>query len=134
MQVVLLFCNEAHTEPSGKLTISGIFNELYAPDFPAKQERVVLAGVIEWDRVCGGMTPFTINLLSPDEKSIFTIDGHSQVDRRPSSRPPAKSVLILPMENVVFGTPGEYRVETTVDGQNISGPSLHLMRSDSNDL
>jgi hypothetical protein len=130
METVFLFCRAAATDNDGLLNIEGVFNELYAPDFPARQESMVLAGVIEWGRDTEGRIPFTIDLTDPDGKPIFSIDGHSDVEKRPLTRAPAKTQLVLPLENVMFTAPGQYRVRLKVNGQEIAGPSMHLMQSE----
>jgi hypothetical protein len=126
MNTVLFFCENAVSGPDGKLDVEGIFNELYAPGFPASQDRLILAGIIEWDRHTEGTQPFVIHLLDPDNKPIFTIEGHSDVDARPDTRPPARTHLILPLENLVFIRPGQYRARLELQDQQISGPSLYL--------
>jgi hypothetical protein len=130
MNITLFFCEHAATRSDGKLTADGIFNELYTPSFPAKQDKILLAGIIEWDRDIKGRQPFTIHLLDPEEKPIFTIEGHSEIDERSDERPPAKTHLIFPLENLIFTDPGQYQVRIDLLGQQISGPSLHLMQSD----
>ena len=95
---MLLFCKEAAAGPDGRLNIQGVFNELYASDFPARQEHLVLAGVIEWERHTQGRIPFKIDLTGPDGKSVFSIDGHTDVEFRPVNSAPAKTQLVLPME------------------------------------
>ncbi|MCI0446928.1 hypothetical protein L0152_27465 [bacterium] len=109
--------------------MNGIFNELYASGFPARQEQVILAGIVEWDRDEEGKQPFTIHLMDPDENPIFTIHGYSEVDARPDSRPPARTHLIFPLENLVFTSPGQYRIRMDISGQRISGPSLYLLHT-----
>ena len=134
MQVTLLFCNEAKTETNGTLSMQGIFNELYAPGFPARQDAVVLAGLIEWDRDTQGMTDFMINLNDAGGKSIFTIEGRSEVEARNKNQAPAKSQLLLTIDKLVFPEAGEYQVETTIEGVNFGGPSPHVIRSGKADL
>jgi hypothetical protein len=129
MNIVLFFCEHAFTRPDGKLDVDGIFSELYAPGFPARQGKLILAGIIEWDRGTHGKQPFTIHLLDPDHQPVFTIDGHSEVDERSDSRPPARTHLILPLENLVFTKSGQYQVRIKVSNRQFSGPSLHLMNS-----
>ncbi len=130
MESMLLFCKEAAAGPDGRLNIQGVFNELYASDFPARQEHLVLAGVIEWERHTQGRIPFKIDLTGPDGKSVFSIDGHTDVEFRPVNSAPAKTQLVLPMEKVMFPVPGQYRVRLTVNDAETLGPSMHLMRSD----
>ena len=129
MEAVFLFCTNAGVGPDGKLSIHGIFNELRAPDFPALQDKIVLVGIVEWQRDLEGRIPFTVNLADPAGISIFSIEGHTDVEARPPSKAPAKTQLILPLKNVMFPVPGHYRVRININGTDLSGPSMHLLRS-----
>ncbi len=129
MEAVFLFCTNAGVGPDGKLNIHGIFNELRAPDFPALQDRMVLVGIVEWQRDLEGRIPFAVDLNDPGGVSIFSIEGHTDVEARPSSKAPAKTQLILPLKNVMFPVPGHYRVRININGTDLSGPSMHLLRS-----
>ena len=102
MNVALFFCESAETVANGKLDLRGIYNELHAPSFPARQDHLMLAGLVEWDHEDHGKQPFKIDLLDPDGAEIFTIDGHSEVEARPATRPPSKTHLILPLQNLIF--------------------------------
>lgn len=128
MEAVFLFCTAASEGPDGKLDIHGVFNELYAPDFPARQDRMVLAGIVEWDRDLEGRIPFAVDLVDSDGMSIFSIDGYTDVDARPASRAPAKTHFILPMKNVMFPATGQYRVRVDLNGSAVTGPTMHLLR------
>ena len=130
MEAVFLFCADAQAAPDGKLDIHGVFNELYAPDFPARQDQMVLVGIVEWQRDVQGRIPFTVDLVDADGLAIFSIEGHTDVDERPASRAPAKTHFILPLKNVMFPTPGHYRVRININGSEVAGPSMHLMRSE----
>ena len=130
MEAIFLFCQDAAAGPDGRLNIQGVFSELYASDFPARQDRLVLVGVIEWERNAQGRIPFKIDLTDPDGDPVFSIDGHTDVESRPMNSAPAKTHLVLPMEKVMFPVPGQYRVRLTANAEEIFGPSMHLMRSD----
>ena len=129
METVFLFCTDAGTGPDGKLSIHGIFNELHAPDFPARQDKMVLVGIVEWQRDLQGRIPFTVDLTDPEGKAIFSIEGHTDVESRPPSKAPAKTHLILPLKDVMFPAPGNYRVRININGSELTGPSMHLIRS-----
>jgi hypothetical protein len=129
MEAVFLFCTDAGSGPDGKLNIHGIFSELQAPDFPARQDSMVLVGIIEWQRDLQGRIPFTVDLTDPDGKSIFSIEGHTDVEARPQSKAPAKTQLILPLKKVMFPAPGHYRVQIKINDVELQGPSMHLMRA-----
>ncbi len=129
MESVFLFCTDAGTGPDGKLSIHGIFNELHAPDFPARQDKMVLVGIVEWQRDLQGRIPFTVDLTDPEGMAIFSIEGHTDVETRSPSKAPAKTHLILPLKDVMFPAPGHYRVRININGSELTGPSMHLIRS-----
>ena len=129
MEVNLFFCKHADTNEDGQLNMQGIFNELYAPAFPARQDLLVIAGIIEWDKHQHGKIPFQIHLADERGKAIFTIEGHSQVDSRAEKQPPAKTQLLLPVEKIVFPEAGRYHAECLIEDENFPGPSLYLMQS-----
>ena len=129
MQAVFLFCTDAGAGPDGKLNIHGIYSELQAPGFPARQDKMVLVGILEWQRDLQGRIPFTVDLIDPEGKSIFSIEGHTDVEARSKSKAPAKTQLILPLKNVLFPAPGHYRVRININGSELEGPSMHLIQS-----
>jgi hypothetical protein len=129
VEAVFLFCTDAATRADGKLDIHGVFNELYAPDFPARQDNMVLVGIVEWQREVAGRIPFAVDLVDGEGMAIFSIEGHTDVDARPPSRAPAKSHFILPLKNVMFPVPGSYRLRIRIDDAELAGPSMHLLRS-----
>ncbi len=128
MEAVFLFCADAQAGSDGKLDIHGVFNELYAPDFPARQDQMILVGIVEWQRDLQGRIPFTVDLVDAEGLAIFSIEGHTDIDERPASRAPAKTHFILPLKKVMFPAPGHYRVRININGNEVAGPSMHLMR------
>lgn len=129
MRLTLFFCERAETRSDGKLDTQGIFNELYAPGFPARQDYLLLAGLVEWERDEAGRQEFRIEITDPGGQSIFSINGHTDVDAREASRPPPRSHLIFPLNNLVFPEPGTYRTRVQLAGDTLEGPALYLMSS-----
>jgi hypothetical protein len=125
-----LVCDDARMRPDGKMDIHGIFNDLMAPGFPARQDRMVFVATIEWDRDDEGRHKFKIDLKGPDGRVSLTVDGHTDVDVRPPGRPPPRTRLIVPLEDVVFPQAGRYLFEVRVKGKKLRGPSLFLMESE----
>jgi len=125
LQYVFL-CDDAREDPHGKLNVDGIFHDLFAPGFPAIQERMVLVLVIEWDRKDQGRYNLKAEMVGPDGTVILTVDGHSDVETPPHHRPRARTRLIMPLEKVVFPQPGRYFLRVMAKGQRFRGPSLHL--------
>ena len=126
MECALFFCHRAGSDDSGQLEIRGIFDELRAPSFPARQPRMRLAGLVSWNEGERGRVPFLIELLDPGDKAVFTIQGFSEVEESPGSAAPPRTQLNLPLEDVTFPEPGRYRIRIDVDGNQVFGPSLYL--------
>lgn len=125
-----LVCDDARMRADGKMDVQGVFNDLAAPGFPAKQERMVLVTTIEWSRDDEGRHKFKVDLVGPDGRPSLTVDGHTDVDRRPADRPPPRTRLILPLENVIFPRPGRYDFQLRVKGKKLRGPSLFVMEGE----
>ena len=119
------FCDAAGTE-DGKLSIHGIFNELIAAGFPARHDRLVLCAVVTWPPHTSGRKEFVVDLLDPEEQSVFTVTGHTDVGPSQAGRPDARTNLILPLEKIVFPVAGRYRSRFRIDGEDRFGPDLHL--------
>ena len=122
-------CDRAGTLPDGKLDLQGVFHDLYAPGFPAKQGEMTLALMIEWDRGDEGRYQFRIDMVGPSGKPGLTVEGHSDVSDPDPTRPPPRTQLVMPMKDVVFPEAGEYRFELKMKGQTLPGPTLYLMET-----
>jgi hypothetical protein len=128
--ILALVCDRAVTTKDGKLDVHGAFNDLFAPGFPARQERMVLVLGLEWDRSDEGRFTFKVDLVDPTGRPILTLDGNTDVDRRRPEQPPARTRLIMPLNDVVFLGPGAYRFTVRVKGQELKGPALHIMTAE----
>jgi hypothetical protein len=126
MELSALICGDARMSHDGRLELSGVFNELFAPAFPATQARIVLVAMLVWDAGEQGRLQFTVDLVGPSKKSVFTIEGHTEVPERPSGAPPPKTQLVLPLHNVMFPVAGRYRFTFQVASHRTLGPSLFV--------
>lgn len=114
MELLLsLACEDAQARPDGRLDITGVFDELSAPGFPAAQDRMTVVFVMEWGPDQEGRQEFTADLVAADDRKVLTIEGHTDVAPAEGSARP-KTQLIMPLERVVFPTEGEYRFILTV--------------------
>lgn len=123
-------CDHAAASPDGKLDIRGIFHDLYASGFPARQDKMTLVLVLEWDRSDSGRYTFRVDVRGPGGKPTLTVEGHSEVTPRPRSRPPPRTRLVMPLEDVVFPEPGRYDFRVTAKGRTMRGPVLYLNAAD----
>jgi hypothetical protein len=121
------FGDDAQETLDGKLTVQGIFHDLFAPGFPAMQERMVLVLVMDWDRKDQGRYNLKAELVAPDGSVVLTVDGHSDVQTQPPDRPPARTRLVMELKKAVFPQIGRYHLRVIVKGKRFRGPSLHLV-------
>jgi hypothetical protein len=121
------FCDEARERPDGRLDLAGIFDELAAPGFPAMQEHMSVALVIEWEPDETGRQPLRADLVDEDGTRILTIQGHTDVGERVDPRRPARTRLILPLERVIFPHEGAYHLDLIAAGEAARACSLFVL-------
>jgi hypothetical protein len=88
---------------------------------------MTLVLIVDWDRRDEGRYNLKAELISPDGSVVLTVDGHSEVDRRPADRPPARTRLVMAIEKPVFPKAGRYHLRVIVKGKRFRGPSLYLV-------
>lgn len=120
-------CEDAHTTPDGKVDLHGVYHDLSAPGFPAKQDRLVLVLVIEWEYEDHGRYLFKADLEDDEGDVSITVEGETEVHQPKPGQPPARSQLIMPLEGVVFPHAGQYTFRVKVKGQTLDGPGIFLM-------
>ncbi|HUE96127.1 MAG TPA: hypothetical protein VMN39_05680 [Longimicrobiaceae bacterium] len=108
-----------------------MFHQLYAPGFPASQDRLVLALALEWDLENEGRVDFSIDLRDPSGSPSLTIRGHTDITPKATIEAPPRTLLVLPMEDVVFPRPGTYLFELDVAGEKSVLAPLHLIEDPS---
>jgi hypothetical protein len=115
--ILALACDTAEIRPDGKLDVTGIFNELGAPGFPAEQPQLTVVFVIEWTADEEGSQPLRADLIDDQDKMILTIQGQTDVLHREADQPPPQTRVVLPLEHVVFPHPGRYRFRLRAGNQ-----------------
>lgn len=130
MRVLYAFnCEHAEARQDGRLDVHGIFHQLFAPGFPAKQDHMVLALALEWDEEGEGRREFKIDLVDPSGSPSLTISGHTDVSARIPGEAPPQTRLVLPMQEIVFPTAGTYFFELKVGEERWTLAPLHLVEN-----
>lgn len=124
-----LLCEEASARQDGRLDAEGVFHQLFAPGFPAKQDQMTLAVAIEWDEGESGKQEFRLDLVDPSRSPALTISGHSDVTPTGPGEAPAQTRLVMPLEGVVFPVPGTYLFELNVGEEKLDLCPLHLVEN-----
>ncbi len=131
--LMMTFCEQAELRPDGRLDVHGAFHDLVAPGFPAKQDQMVLVVAVEWKPEDGGRFQFKVDLVGDAPHPSLTITGETEVKAYAPGDRPARTFLILPVEDVVFPTAGPYRMDVKIKGETVPGPTLHLWEMDDRD-
>lgn len=124
-----MVCEDASSREDGRVDVAGIFHQLYAPGFPAQQDRLVLAMAIEWEESEEGRQEFRIDLTDPTGAPALTIQGHTDVSGWAAGEAPPQTRLVMPLDGVVFPAPGTYRFELLIGGARHTLCPLHLIEN-----
>lgn len=115
-----LLCDDVRQEMGGKISLMGIFENIYARSFPAVHPR--LATVNEWADGTGEFEA-TTRILSPDRKTII----REAITRLKLSNAGVKHRDISVHLNVEFKGPGTYWIESYLDGMLVNSVPLNLV-------
>ena len=85
---------------------------------------------LEWGRADSGRYTFRVDLRGPGGQRVLTVEGQSEVTPRPADRPPPRTRLVMPLDDVVFPQPGRYEFRVTAKGRGLKGPVLYLVETD----
>ncbi len=125
-----VIAEDAQLRHDGRMDVHGIFYELYAPGFPAKQDRLTLVTTIEWDATERGAIDFTINLMDPDRAPALTINAQTQVEDQYAVHHPARTQMAVPINGLRFLTAGTYEFQLTVGEHTETLTPLYLIEYD----
>jgi hypothetical protein len=125
-----VIAEDAQLRHDGRMDVHGIFHELYAPGFPAKQDRLTLVTTIEWDATERGAIDFTVNLLDPQRAPALTINAQTQVEDQYAVHRPARTQMAIPIDGLVFPTAGTYEFQLTVGEHTQSLTPIYLIQDE----
>ena len=115
-----LLCDDVRQEMGGKISLMGIFENVYAGSFPAVHPR--LAIVTEW---ADGLGEFeaTLRILSPDRKTIL----RETTTKLKLANARYKHRDISIHLNLEFKEPGTYWIENYLDGILVNSVPINVI-------
>lgn len=116
-----LLCDDVRQEMGGKISLMGIFDNLYAQNFPALHPRLVI--INEWSEGAGEFGT-TLRILAPDRKSILRENNARLKMADPAQKHRDVSVHM----NIEFKEPGTYWIESYLDGMLVSTLPLNVVQ------
>ncbi len=116
-----IICDDIRQEMGGKLSLMGLFENIYAPTFPAVHPR--LAIISEWS---AGQGEFRVRMriVSPDGKTVIR-ETQSKISLNSIHYRHRDVSLHL---NVELKTPGTYWVENYLDDELINSMPLNVVQ------
>ncbi len=116
----VIVCDDVRQEAGGKISLMGLFENVYAIRFPAFHPR--LAIVTEWS---GGLGDFAIGtrILAPDKQTVLR-ETTSLVKLALTG---AKHRDVSVHLNLEFKAPGTYWIESLVDHERVNLVPLNVV-------
>lgn len=116
-----IICDDVRQELGGKLSLMGLFENIYAAKFPAVHPRIAI--LTEWS---GGQGEFTakMRIFSPDRKTIIRETTAKMTLSGVNYRHRDVSVHL----NVELKTPGTYWVENFLDDELMNSIPLNVVQ------
>ena len=116
----VIICDDVRQEIGGKISLMGLFENIYATKFPAIHPR--LAIMTEWSEGRGEFEVKT-RLLSPDRK-VAVRETVSKITLNDANFRHRDVSLHL---NVDFKIPGTYWIENSLDGELVNSLPLKVV-------
>jgi hypothetical protein len=115
-----LLCDDVRQEMGGKVSLMGIFENIYSRNFPAIHPR--LAAINEWTDGTGEFDAI-LRILSPDRKTVI----RETVTRLKLTNAGSKHRDISIHLNIEFKKPGTYWIENYIDGIIVNSVPLNVL-------
>jgi hypothetical protein len=115
-----LLCDDVRQEVGGKVSLMGVFENIYSRNFPAIHPR--LATINEWTDGAGEFDA-TLRILAPDRKTVI----RETVTRLKLTNAGFKHRDISIHLNVEFKNPGTYWIENYLDGIIVNSVPLNVL-------
>ena len=125
-----VIAEDAQLRSDGRMDVHGVFHELYARGFPARQDRLTLVTTIEWAADERGAIDFSVNLLDPDRAPVLTINAQTQVEDEYAVHRPARTQMAIPIDGITFPRTGTYEFELTVGDHKQPLTTLYLIEDE----
>ena len=125
-----VIAENAQLRHDGRMDVHGVFHELYAPGFPARQDALTLVVTLEWDDDERGEIDFAVNLMDPGRSPVLTVNAQTTVEDQYAVHRPARTQMAIPIDGLVFPRPGAYEFELTVGDAKQALAPLYLVQDE----
>ncbi len=123
-----VIADAANVSQEGKLNILGVFDTIWAREFPFRHGTMVFVVRVTASFIEAGSHPMEVRLNDADGRRLFKAEGPLQVTGGAPGRP-VRPHLIMGLSGITFTEPGDYSFEVIVDGRHLRSVPLHVVQA-----
>ncbi|UCC73762.1 MAG: hypothetical protein JSV86_04155 [Gemmatimonadota bacterium] len=116
----------ANVSQEGKLNILGVFDTIWAREFPFRHAAMVFVLRVRADFTDRGVHQMQVRLMDADGAQLFKAEGPLKVPGGAPGRP-SKPHVIMGLSGITFPKPGDYSFEVLVDDRHMRSVPLYVM-------
>lgn len=121
-----VIADAANVSQEGKLNILGIFDTIWARDFPFRHGSMAFVVRVRADFTEAGTHRLEVRLVDADGKQLFRAEGPLEVAAAGPGRP-LKPHIIMGLTGVSFPRAGDYSFEVFLDGDHRRSVPLYVL-------
>ncbi len=118
----------ANVSQEGKLNILGVFDTIWAREFPFRHPAMVFVLRVRADFTDQGSYDLQVRLIDADGGQLFKAGGPLTVPHGVPGRP-VKPHVIMGLAGVTFHKPGDYSFEVVLADQHLKSVPLFVMEA-----
>lgn len=118
----------ANVSQEGKLNVLGVFDTIWAREFPFRHAAMVFVLRVRADFTEQGDHGLVVRLIDADGGQLFKAEGPLKVPQSVPGRP-LKPHVILGLAGITFQRPGDYSFEVILDDRHLKSVPLHVMEA-----
>lgn len=122
-----VIADAANVSQEGKLNILGVFDTIWAREFPFRHGAMVFVVRVSASFAEEGSHPMEVRLNDADGVQLFKAEGPLQVSGGAPGRP-VRPHLIMGLNGITFRAPGDYSFEVIVGGRHQRSVPLYVVQ------
>ncbi len=123
-----VIADAANVSQEGKLNLLGVFDTIWAREFPFRHASMVFVLRVKADFTEEGSHRLEVRLIDADGGQLFRAEGPLQVPAGSPGRP-IRPHVVLGLSGVSFSRPGDFSFEVMLDGSHLASVPLYVMEA-----
>lgn len=123
-----VIADAANVSQEGKLNLLGVFDTIWAREFPFRHANMVFVLRVKADFTEEGAHHLVVRLIDADGGQLFRAEGPLQVPAGSPGRP-IRPHVVLGLSGVSFARPGDYSFELMLDERHLTSVPLYVIEA-----